>query len=139
MGNRVDVLRVWPIEDTIKGGNGMKPAFEERRVDQALEKISEVLHQPSGGYGAPSWAEAHGNDLVEGLEQLEARMRARHMNLQHGVLPIAIYAAREFRKYVAGARSDISNQDAAQVFYRCLAGLIDELRPLDQDLAKQAA
>lgn len=41
----------------------MKAAFEEHRVDQALGRISDVLHQPSGGYGAPSWAEAHGKDL----------------------------------------------------------------------------
>ncbi|HEV2696787.1 MAG TPA: hypothetical protein VGU90_02270 [Terriglobales bacterium] len=117
----------------------MKPAFEEHSVDQALGKISDVLHHPSGGYGAPSWAEAHGKDLLEALEQLKGRMRARHMNLQHGAFPVAMYAAREFRKYLAGARSDISNQDAAQVFYRCLAGLIDELRPLDQELAKEQA
>jgi len=71
----------------------MKPAFEEHRVDQALNKIGNVLQQPSGGYGAPSSAEAHGKDLVEALEQLEKRMRAHHMMLQRGVFPVAIYAA----------------------------------------------
>lgn len=98
----------------------MKTAFEEHKVDQALGKISDVLGDTSGGYGAPSWAEAHGQDLVDALEQLEQRMRARHMNLQHGAFPLAIYAARELRKYLAGSQSDISNKDAAQVFYRCL-------------------
>jgi hypothetical protein len=117
----------------------MKPAFEEHRVDQALEKIAEVIHQQSGGYGAPSWAEAHGKDVVEALEQLEERMRARNLSLQQGGFPTAIYASRELRKYLAGGKSDIANKDAAEVFYRVLVNLIEELRSLDQKLAREEA
>ena len=117
----------------------MKPAFEERRVDQALKKMRDVLHGRSGGYGAPSWAEEESKDIVVGLEGLEERMRAQHVDVQHGAFPVAIYAARELRKYVAGARSDIANSDAAEVYYRSLVNLIEELRALDQQLAKQAA
>ena len=117
----------------------MKPAFEEHRVDQALNKIGDVLQQPSGGYGAPSWAEAHGKDLVEALEELEKRMRAHHMMLQRGVFPPAIYAARELRKYLGGAHSDIPNQDAAKVFHYSLLKLLEELRTLDEKLAKEEA
>lgn len=117
----------------------MKAAFEEHKVDQSLAKIADVLNRPSGGYGAPSWAEVHGQDLVEALELLQERMRLRHINLQHGAFPLAIYAARELRKYLAGAECDIRSGDAAQVFYRCLVGLVDELRPLDQELAKEEA
>jgi hypothetical protein len=117
----------------------MKPAFEEHRVDQALEKIEDVLESPSGGYGAPSWAEAHGKDLVEALEQLQEHMRARHMSLQQGALPVAIYAARELKKYLAGAQCDIANKDAAAVFHRALVNLMEELRALDQKLASEEA
>ncbi len=45
----------------------MKPVFEEHGVDQALEKIAEAILHPSGGYGAPSWAETNGKDVVEML------------------------------------------------------------------------
>ncbi len=62
----------------------MKPAFEEHRMDQALEKIADVIHHSSGGYGALSWAGVHGKDVVEALEQLEERMRARNLSLQQG-------------------------------------------------------
>lgn len=117
----------------------MKPAFEKHRIDQALDKIGDVLQQPGGGYGAPSWAEAHGKDLVEGLEELEERMRAHHVMLQRGAFPLAIYAARELRKYLAGAQSDLSNRDAAKVFHYSLVELLEELRPLDEELAKQEA
>ena len=117
----------------------MKCAFEEHRVDETLEKMKEVLHQPSGGHGAPSWAEADANELVEALEQLEERMRRVHVMLQRGAFPSAIYAARELRKYVAGSQSDIANPDAAEVFYRCLVNAMEELRPLDQELAKEEA
>jgi hypothetical protein len=117
----------------------MKPAFEEHGMDQALEKTRDALHHRSGGFGAPSWAEAHAKDLVEALEELERRMRAQHVSLQRGAFPAAIYAARELRKYIAGAQSDIANADAADIYYRSLAGLIDELRPLDRELAKPAA
>lgn len=117
----------------------MKPVFEDHNTDAAMGKIAEVLQESSGGYGAPSWAEANAKELVEALEQLRERMRASHMNLQHGAFPPAIYAARELRKYLAGAESDIRNRDAAQIFNRCLVGLIGELRPLDQQLAEKEA
>jgi hypothetical protein len=117
----------------------MKPAFEDHNVDASLGKIADVLQQPSGGYGAPSWAVANAKDVVEALEQLRDRMRASDMSLQHGAFPLAIYAARELRKYVAGAECDIRNRDAAQIFHRCLTGLVDELRALDQELAKKEA
>jgi hypothetical protein len=117
----------------------MKPSFEEHRVDQALEKIEDALKSPSGGYGAPSWAEGHGKDLVEALEQLQERMRARHMSLHEGALPVAIYAARELRKYLSGAQCDIANKDAVAVFYRALVNLMEELRALDQKLAREEA
>ena len=117
----------------------MKPAFEDHNTDVAMGRIAEVLQESSGGYGAPSWAEANAKEVVEALEQVRERMRASHMNLQHGDFPPAIYAARELRKYLAGAESDIRNRDAAQIFYRCLVGLIGELRPLDQELAKREA
>ena len=108
----------------------MKPAFEEHRVDQALAEIADVIHHRSGGYGAPSWAEAHGKDLVEALEQLGERMRTQNMTLQQGAFPVAIYAARELRQYVAGGKSDIPNNDAAKVFHRSLVNLIEQLRAL---------
>jgi hypothetical protein len=117
----------------------MKPAFEEHRVDQALEKIDDVLKSQSVGHGAPSWAEAHGKDLVEALQQLQERTRARHMSLQQGALPVAVYAARELRKYLAGGKSDIANKDAAELFYRALVGMIEELPALDQKLAREEA
>ena len=117
----------------------MKSAFEQHRVDQALAKMAKVIHHPSGGHGAPSWAEAHSKDVLEGLRQLESRMRAHGMTLQHGALPVAVYAARELNKYFAGASSDIANKDAAEVFYRCLRGGIEELRSLDQELAGKDA
>lgn len=117
----------------------MKPAFEEYKVDQALGKIAEVIRQPSGGHGAPSWAEATSKDVVAALEQLQERMRAQHISLQHGAFPRAIYAARELNKYIAGARSDVPNNDAAQVFHHSLAAAIEELRPLDQKLAEERA
>lgn len=117
----------------------MKPAFEEHRIEQALEKVGAALHHARGGFGAPSWAEADGKDIVTGLEELGERMRAQHVSLQNGAFPVAIYAARELGKYVAGGQSDIPNADAAEVFYRALGQLLEELRPLDQQLAKQAA
>jgi hypothetical protein len=45
-----------------------------------------------------------------------------------GSFPTAIYAARELKKYLAGAKGDVANKDAAQVFYRVLVTLIEELR-----------
>lgn len=117
----------------------MKPAFEEHKVDQALGKIGDVLHQPSGGYGAPSWAEAHGKDLVEALQELGERMRAHDMMLQRGAFPMAIYGARELRKYLAGGHSDIPNLDAARVFHYSLVKLTGELRALDEKLAEEEA
>lgn len=117
----------------------MKAAFEEHRVDQAMAEIADVIHRRSGGYGAPSWAEAHGKDLVEALEQLGERMRTRSMTVQQGAFPVAIYAARELRQYVAGGKSDIPNNDAAEVFHRSLVNLIEQLRALDQQLAKEEA
>ena len=117
----------------------MKPAFEEHKVDQALAELGRVLRQPSGGYGMPSWAVGHAKDVVKALEDLEERMRSRHMTLQQGVFPLAIYAARELRKYTEGMHADIPNHDAAQIFYRCLESLVQELRTTDQQLASQEA
>jgi len=117
----------------------MKPAFEEHRIDQALAKISDVMHHPSGGYGAPSWAETYSQQIVQALEELERRMRAHHMNLQHGSFPIAIYAARELNKFLQGASGDIANKDAAEVYYRCLADVVNELRPMDKQLVNEEA
>ncbi|HEU5335551.1 MAG TPA: hypothetical protein VFU27_06285 [Terriglobales bacterium] len=117
----------------------MRPAFEEHKVDQALEELGRVLREPSGGYGAPSWAVSHGNDVVNALEELEERMRSRHMSLQHGAFPLALYAARELRKHAEGARSDIPNKDAAQIFHRCLVSLTQELQTTDQQLASEEA
>jgi hypothetical protein len=65
----------------------MKPAFEEHRVDQALEKSADVIKHPSGGYGASSWAEAHGKGVVEALEELQERMRGHNLSLQQGRFP----------------------------------------------------
>lgn len=117
----------------------MKPVFEEHKVDQALAELGNVLRKPSGGYGAPSWAAGHAQGIVKALEELEERMRARHMTVQEGVFPLAIYAARELRKHTEGARSDIPNHDAAQVFYRALTGMLRELRAIDQQLASEEA
>lgn len=117
----------------------MKPAFEKHKVDQALAELGKVLRQPSGGYGAPSWAVGHAKDVVKALEELEERMRSRHMTVQQGAFPLAIYAARELRKYAEGTQSDIPNNDAAQVFYRALADLVQELRTTDQQLASEEA
>lgn len=66
-------------------------------------------------------------------------MRARNVSLQQGSFPTAIYAARELRKYLAGAKGDVANKDAAEVFYRVLINLIEELRVLDQKLAREEA
>jgi hypothetical protein len=52
----------------LKGAH--ETGLEEQRVDQALEKIAEVIHHPSGGYGAPSWAEA----LMKELEILDQKL-----------------------------------------------------------------
>lgn len=117
----------------------MKPAFEEHKVDQALAELGKVLRQPSGGYGVPSWAVGHAKDIVAALEELEGRMRSRHMTVQQGEFPATIYAARELRKYTEGTHSDIPNHDAAQVFYRALANLVQELRTTDQRLASEEA
>jgi hypothetical protein len=117
----------------------MKPAFEEHKVDQALAELGKVLGKPSGGYGVPSWAVGHANDIVRALEEVKERMRLRHMTLRHGAFPLAIYAARELRKYIAGERSDIPNKDAAQIFYHSLINLVQELRTTDQQLASEEA
>jgi hypothetical protein len=66
-------------------------------------------------------------------------MRARHMALQQGVFPLAIYSARELRKYAEGTHSDIPNHDAALIFYRSLVNLTQELRATDQHLASEEA
>ena len=117
----------------------MKPSFEEHKVDQALAELGKVLGKPSGGYGVPSWAVGHAEDIVKALEDLEERMRSRHMTLQQGVFPLAIYAGRELRKYAEGTHSDIRNHDAAQIFYRSLVNLLQELRTTDQQLASEKA
>lgn len=117
----------------------MKTVLEEHKVDQALAELGKVLRQPSGGYGAPSWAVTHASDVVKALEELKERMRTHHMTLQQGAFPLAIYAARELRNYVGGAHSDIPNNDAARIFYRSLAHLVEELRATDRQLASEEA
>ena len=117
----------------------MEPVFEEHKVEQALAELGKVLRQPSGGYGVPSWAAGHAKDIVKALEELEERMRSRHMTLQQGAFPLAIYGARELRKYTEGTHSDIPNHDAAQIFYRSLVNLVQELRTTDQELASEEA
>lgn len=65
-------------------------------------------------------------------------MRGHHLMRQRGVFPLAIYAARELRKYLAGAHSDIPHPDAAKVFHDLLVKLREELRT-DEELAKEEA
>jgi hypothetical protein len=101
-----------------------------------MEKIGDFFRGSGSGILA-GWPETSAKIVVEALEALSANLCNAGVTPEATALPMALYTARELRKYLRPERSDILNRDAARVYYRCLRSLIRELSQIDKDVAQR--
>ena len=104
-------------------------------VAYAMEKIGDFFRGSGSGILA-GWPETSAKLIVEALETLSANLSNAGVTPEATALPMALYTARELRKYFKPERSDIPNRDAARVYYRCLRSLIRELSQIDKEVAQ---
>lgn len=114
----------------------MNSVLQKHNVGYALEKIGDFLRGNGSGVLA-GWPETSAKIIVEALQELEREMRAARLTPEASVLPLAAYTARELQKHLKPAPSDIANQNAARVYYRCLCSLIRELRQIEKQLEER--
>ena len=108
--------------------------FKAHNVAYALEKIGDFFRGSGSGILA-GWPETSAKIIVEALEELSENVRNAGMTAEATAIPMALYTARELQKYLRPERSDILNQDAGRVYYRCLRSVIRELSQIDKDTA----
>ena len=118
--------------DTVTGG----PVFKAHNVAYAIEKIGDFFRGSGSGILA-GWPETSAKIIVEALQELGINMEAAGITAAATALPMALYTARELRKYLKPEPSDIPNRDAARVYYRCLRSLIRELSHADKEIAQR--
>ena len=116
----------------------MASVFKRHNVTYAMEKIGDFLRGTGSGVLA-GWPETSAKIVTEALHELGNEMTAAGMTPEATVLPLAIYTSRELQKHLKPAPSDISNHNAARVYYRCLLSLVKELGQLDHALEQRAA
>jgi hypothetical protein len=117
---------------TANGGAVLKA----HNVAYAIEKIGDFFRGTGSGILA-GWPETSAKIIVEALQELSVKLTSAGMVPEATVLPMALYTARELQKYLKPERSDIPNQDAARVYYRCLRSLIRELNQVDKETAQR--
>jgi hypothetical protein len=100
--------------------------FKAHNVAYAIEKIGDFFRGSGSGILA-GWPETSAKIIVEALEALSVNLSNAGVTPEATVLPMALYTARELRKYLQAEHSDIPHRDAARVYYRCLRSLIREL------------
>lgn len=110
--------------------------FKAHNVVYAVEKIGDFFRGSGSGILA-GWPETSAKIIVEALEALSANLSNAGVTPEATELPMALYTARELRKYFKPQRSDIPNRDAARVYYRCLRSLIRELSQIDKEDAQR--
>ena len=110
--------------------------FKAHNVAYAMEKIGDFFRGSGSGILA-GWPETSAKIIVEALEELSENVRNAGMTVEATAIPMALYTARELRKYLRPEPSDIPNRDAARVYYRCLRSLIRELSPIDTQTAQR--
>jgi hypothetical protein len=118
--------------DTVTGG----PVFKAHNVAYAIEKIGDFFRGSGSGILA-GWPETSAKIIVEALQELAVNMEAAGITAAATALPMALYTARELRKYLKPEPSDIPNRDSARVYYRCLRSLIRELSQADKEIAQR--
>jgi hypothetical protein len=105
--------------------------FKAHNVAYAVEKIGDYFRGSGSGILA-GWPETSAKIIVEALEELSVNVTSAGMSPEATALPMALYTARELRKFLRPERCDILNRDAARVYYRCLRSLIRELSQIDK-------
>jgi hypothetical protein len=122
------------VSQTITATGGA--VFKAHNVTYAIEKIGDFFRGTGSGILA-GWPETSAKIIVEALQELSVKLTSAGMVPEATVLPIALYTARELQKYLKPERSDILNQDAARVYYRCLRSLVRELAQVDKEVAQR--
>jgi hypothetical protein len=121
-----------PLTSTPPGG----VVFKTHNAAYAMDKIGDFFRGSGSGILA-GWPETSAKIIVETLEALSVNLTNAGVTPEATVLPMALYTARELRKYFKPERSDIPNRNAAQVYYRCLRSLIRELSQIDKEVAQR--
>lgn len=125
-------INLYSVSNTMTARAGS--VFKAHNVAYALEKIGDFFRGSGSGILA-GWPETSAKIIVEALEELSENVRNAGMTAEATAIPMALYTARELQKYLRPERSDILNQDAGRVYYRCLRSVIRELSQIDKDTA----
>lgn len=110
--------------------------FKAHNIAYAIEKIGDFFRGSGSGI-LVGWPETSAKIIVEALETLSVNLSIAGVTPEATALPMALYSARELRKYLKNEPSDIPNRDAARVYYRCLRSLIRELSQIDKEAAQR--
>ncbi len=73
--------------------------FKARNVAYAIEKIGDFFRGSGSGILA-GWPETSAKIIVEALQELTVKLTSAGVTPEATVLPMALYTARELRKYL---------------------------------------
>jgi hypothetical protein len=110
--------------------------FNQQQISYALEKFVDFINRSGSGYDVPGWSDAASKVIIDSLRAFDEKLKAQNMKpdvREYQVEP-AIYAICELQAFIAGDQSDVANRKAARIYRDFLAGRIEELRQMKQEL-----